>query len=151
MAYSLPLEFYQEIEQQYGKDIATKFTQTVQNGLLLIEEEAQAVAVQKKMELKDELTKELVTKAEFLGEMKAIREEMRAQEARTQGEFKAIREEIKGEFRTVREEMKTQEARFQGEMKLLNLKLNFLIGLMILALTIMNPVMAEVLKRWLKL
>lgn len=72
--------------------------------------------------MNDELTKELVTKAEFMGEMK-----------------------------TLREEMKTQDTRLQGEMKTMNLKINFLIGLMILALTAMNPVVAELLKRWLKL
>ncbi|TAE33873.1 MAG: hypothetical protein EAZ92_00310 [Candidatus Kapaibacterium sp.] len=129
MAYTIPLGFYQHIEEKFGKELATEVAKTLESGVLLIEEQAKALAVQKKIELKDELTKELVTKAEFMGEMKAVREEIK----------------------TVREEIKTVETRLQGELKTMNLKINFLIGLMILALTAMNPVVAELLKRWLKL
>jgi hypothetical protein len=133
MAYAIPLELYQQIESQLGKELATQVAKTVENSVLLMEEQAKALAVQKKMELKDELTKELVTKAEFVGEMKALREEMKVQDVRLQGEMRALREEMNGKFSTM------------------NLKINFLIGLMILALTAMNPVVAELMKRWLKL
>ena len=122
MAYTISLEFYQQIEEKFGKELATQVAKTVESGVQLVEEQAKILAVQKKTELKEELTKELVTKVEFLGEMKALREEM-----------------------------KTQDARLQGEMKNMNLKINVLIGLMILALTAMNPIVAELLKRWLKL
>jgi hypothetical protein len=94
-----------------------------------VETQAKELAAQKKVELKDEMTKELVTKAEFLGEMKALREEIKTVDTRFQGEIKVLRE----------------------EMKSMNLKINFLIVLMILALTAMNPVVAELLKKWLKL
>ncbi len=133
MAYSIPLEFYQQIEEQFGKELAAKVAKTVESGVQRVEEEAKALAVQKKIELKDELTKELVTKAEFMGEMKAVREEIKTVETRLQGEIKALCEEMNGKFSSM------------------NLKINFLIGLMILALTAMNPVVTELLKRWLKL
>ena len=122
MAYSIPLDFYQRIEEKFGKELATEVAKTLESGVQLVEEQGKSLAAQKKIELKDELTKELVTKAEFLGEMKALREEMKA-----------------------------QDTRLQGEMKSMNLKINFLIGLIILALTAMNPVVAELLKKWLKL
>jgi hypothetical protein len=122
MAYSIPLSFYQEIEEKFGKELATQVAKTVENGIQLVEEQAKEMAVQKKTELKDELTKELVTKAEFAGRIDVL-------EAKFQGEIKVVRE----------------------EMKTMNLKINFLIGLMILALTAMNPVVAELMKRWLKL
>ncbi|MCU0427178.1 MAG: hypothetical protein MUF71_16295 [Candidatus Kapabacteria bacterium] len=50
-------------------------------------------------------------------------------ESKVQGEIKALREERNGRFTSM------------------NLKINFLIGLMILALTAMNPVVAELLKK----
>lgn len=76
----------------------------------------------KKLQLKDELTKELVTKAEFLGEMKAVRLEIQA-----------------------------LETKLESKIKELNTKLNFLIILMIIALTLMNPVVGEIIKGLLKL
>jgi hypothetical protein len=129
MAYTIPLEIYQKVEEQVGKELAMQIAKTIENGIAVMEEQARALAVQKKMELKDELSRELVTKGEF-------------------NEFKA---EMRGEFKAVREEMKTLEARLHGEIATMNVKLNFLIGLMILALTAMNPVVGELLKRWLKL
>jgi hypothetical protein len=70
----------------------------------------EAIALQKKLEIKDELSKELASKADIA----LVRQEMQAIETR------------------------------------LNLKLNFLIVLMIIALTLMNPVVAEIIKGWLK-
>jgi hypothetical protein len=81
----------------------------------VIEKKADAVALQKKLELKDELTKELVTKADLL----------------------VVKVELEGKIDKVKTE--------------LNTKLNFLIILMIIALTLMNPVVAEIIKRLLKL
>jgi hypothetical protein len=43
-----------------------------------VEEKAEDLALQKKLELKEELTKELITKAEFYGEIRALRQEMQA-------------------------------------------------------------------------
>jgi hypothetical protein len=162
MAYTLPLEVYQHIEDRFGRELATEVNKTIENAIAVMNEQAVMLVVQKKAELKEELTKELVTKAEFQGEFKALREEMKALEIRLTGEIKVLREETKAtEFRLMGE-IKTVAARLQGEIKALreemngkfnslNMKLNFLIALMVLALTVMNPVVAELLKRWLKL
>jgi hypothetical protein len=136
MAYTISLEFYQQIEEKFGKELATQVAKTVESGIQRVEEEAKALAVQKKTELKEELTKELASKADI---------------AELRGKMDALDARVQGEIRTLREEMKTQDTRLQGEMKTMNLKINFIIGLMILALTAMNPVVAELLKRWLKL
>jgi hypothetical protein len=75
--------------------------------------------------LKDELSKELATKADI---------------AELRGKIDALEFKFQGEIQVLREEMKT-----------MNQKINFLIALMIIALTAMNPVVTELLKRWLKL
>jgi hypothetical protein len=77
----------------------------------VIEKKADAVTLQKKLELKDELTKELVTKADLL----------------------------------------VVKAELEGKIARLDQKFNFMIVLMIIALTLMNPVVAEIIKRALKL
>jgi hypothetical protein len=126
-----------------------------------MERRADELAVQKKLELKDELTKELASKADILvlrSDMLVLRSEMLAIQGKLEGEIKTANAKFEGEFKVVREEIKVSreeakaaEARLQGEIKSLNVKFNFVIALMILALTVMNPVVAELLKRWLKI
>ncbi|MBI5749366.1 MAG: hypothetical protein HZA00_09600 [Nitrospinae bacterium] len=46
--------------------------------------------------------------------------------------------------------MQTIKVELEGRIESLNTKLNFLIFLMIIALTLMNPVMADIIKSFLK-
>lgn len=122
MPAAIPIEIYELLEDRLGKEDARKVASAIESSLEVIEKKANAVALQKKLELKDELTKELVTNAEFLGEMKAIRLEMQ-----------------------------TLETKLESKINNLNIKLNFLIILVIIAITLMNPVAAEIIKGILKL
>jgi len=70
-----------------------------------IEKKAEAVALQKKLELKDELTKELATKAdilvlreEFLGEIKSLRQEMQTIKVEIEGKILTLRMEFRVYF-----------------------------------------------------
>lgn len=76
MASVLTLDMLQLIENKLGKEDAKKVAEAIELAFTAIEKKAEAVALEKKLEIKDELTKELVTKAEFFGEMKLIRQEM---------------------------------------------------------------------------
>lgn len=122
MPAAIPIEIYELLEDRLGKEDARKVASAIEIGLEVIEKKADALALQKKLELKDELTKELITKAEFLGEMKAIRLEIQA-----------------------------LETKLEGKIAKLDQKLNFLVVLIIIALTLMNPVVAEIIKGLLKL
>lgn len=101
-----------------------------------IEKKAEAAALRKKLEIKDELTKELASKADIL----VLREEFL-------GETKSIRQEMQ----TLRQEMQTIKTELEGKIERLNQKFNFMIILLIIALTLMNPVAAEIIKKLLKL
>jgi hypothetical protein len=154
MASVISLELYQQIESALGKEFATEAVKSFEATAAAMERRADELAIQKKLELKDELTKELATKADILvlrSEMLAIQGklegEIKTANAKFEGEFKVVREE----FKVVREEIKATEARLLMEIRTLNVKFNFVIALMILALTVMNPVVAELLKRWLKI
>lgn len=48
MACTIPLELYQHIEEKFGKELATEVAKTVESGVLLVEEQAKAFAVQNK-------------------------------------------------------------------------------------------------------
>ncbi|MBI5184125.1 MAG: hypothetical protein HZA01_00115 [Nitrospinae bacterium] len=117
MAATLPLEIYELLEKKVGRDEAKEVIKIIDASLETIEKKAEGIALQKKLEIKDELTKELATKADLL---------------------------------VLKAEMSAMKTELERRIDNLNQKLNFMIILMIIALTLMNPVMAEVIKGLLK-
>jgi len=83
MAQTLNIELLQLLEDKLGKEEGRKVAEAIEIGLGLIEKKAEAVALQKKLELRDELTKELASKADLL-----------AVEARLEGKIEVVRQEI---------------------------------------------------------
>ncbi len=105
------MELLQLLEDKLGKEEGRKVAEAIEIGLDVIEKKSETIALQKKLELKDELAKELVTKAD----------------------------------------LQVVKIELEGRMARLDQKFNFMIVLMIIALTLMNPVVAEIIKRALKL
>ena len=92
MAVYLPYELTKSIEALIpDPELAKKVINTIEQSLASIEEKAKEQKVIIKTELKDELTKELITKAEFRGELKATEERLR-------GELKATEERLRTEI-----------------------------------------------------
>jgi len=87
----------------------------IEKGLSSIEEKAKEQKIIIKHELKDELTKELVTK----GELKATEERLRKEIEEVRGEIKATEERLRGEIKAVEErlrrEIKATEERLRTE------------------------------------
>jgi predicted nuclease with TOPRIM domain len=99
MAQTLNIELLHLLEDKLGKEEGRKVAEAIEIGLGLIEKKAEAVALQKKLELRDELTKELASKADLL-----------AVEARLEGKIEVVRQEmqtIRQEMQTIRQEMQT--------------------------------------------
>ncbi len=72
------------------KETARKVAQAIELGLEVMEKRAEELALQKKLELKDELTKELASKADIQvlkAEIQAIRAEVQAMEARLEAKI----------------------------------------------------------------
>jgi hypothetical protein len=90
MARAIDLELLQLLEDKLGKEEARKVAQAIELGLEILEKRAEELAIQKKLELKDELTKELASKADLLAlkaEIQAVRAEMQAMEARLEAKI----------------------------------------------------------------
>jgi len=83
MARVIDLELLQLLEDKLGKEEARKVAQAIELGLEILEKRAEELAIQKKLELKDELTKELASKAD----LQALRAEMQAMEARLEAKI----------------------------------------------------------------
>ncbi|MBI5875132.1 MAG: hypothetical protein HZB81_04700 [Deltaproteobacteria bacterium] len=81
MSASIPIELYESLEDKYGKDLARDITKTIEISFEAIEKKADAIALQKKLEIKDELTKELASKADILllrQELETVKTELEA-------------------------------------------------------------------------
>jgi hypothetical protein len=65
MAYVIDYELLEKLEQKVGKEEAKKIAQTIELIYNELDKKSESLAHQKKLELKDELTKELATKADI--------------------------------------------------------------------------------------
>jgi len=79
MAMAIPIEVFELLEKKVGREEAKEIIEVIDAALQTIEKRAEAVALEKKLEVKDELTRELATKADIAelgGEIKLVRQEM---------------------------------------------------------------------------
>ena len=101
MARAIDLELLQLLEDKLGKEEARKVAQAIEIGLEVLEKRAEELAIQKKLELKDELTKELASKADIQvlkTEIQTVRAEMQAMEQRLEAKIEKVRSELKEEI-----------------------------------------------------
>jgi hypothetical protein len=94
MARAIDLELLQLLEDKLGKEEARKVAQAIELGLEILEKRAEELAIQKKLELRDELTKELASKADLL----ALKAEMQAMEERLSAKIELVRRELDGKI-----------------------------------------------------
>jgi restriction endonuclease Mrr len=97
MTMAIDLELLQLLEDKLGKETARKVAQAIEIGLEVIEKRAEELAIQKKLELRDELTKELASKADIQvlkAEIQTVRAEMQAMEERLEAKIDKVRTEL---------------------------------------------------------
>ena len=97
MARAIDLELLQLLEDKLGKEEARKVAQAIELGLEILEKRAEELAIQKKLELRDELTKELASKADIQvlkAEIQTVRAEMQAMEQRLEAKIDKVRTEL---------------------------------------------------------
>lgn len=82
MAATLPIEIYDMLEGKVSKDDVREFGKVLTTIFDAIERKADAVVVQKKAEIKEELTKELSTKEDLAKLEGRLNEKMAALEGR---------------------------------------------------------------------
>lgn len=66
---SIPIKIYEILEDKLGREKANEITREIETAI-------DAIALQKKVEIKDELDRELLRRGEFIAEMKTLRIEM---------------------------------------------------------------------------
>jgi DUF917 family protein len=152
LAMSIPVSLYERLERKFGRDEALEIAKMIEDFFDEMDRKAGEIALQKKLELKDELTKELATKADLITARAELEGKIEKVRAELEGEIKNVRTELEGRIENVRTELeaKIENVRIKLESRIdrLDLKLNLLILLVVIVLTVMNPVVAELLKRW---
>ena len=139
MSTTLPIEIYDMLEAKVGKEEAREVGKILTASFDAIEKKAEAVALQMKAQIKEELTKELATKAdiaEIMGEFKRVDGEFK----RVGGELKELRAETRGEFNAIRAEMKGNNMALRLEQRII-----FIILASIILLT--NPKALELIAK----
>jgi gas vesicle protein len=111
MARAIDLELLQLLEDKLGKEEARKVAQAIEIGLEVMEKRAEELAIYKKLELKDELTKELASKADIQilkTEIQAVRAETQADLQTLRAEMQAMEERLEAKIEKVRLELKEE-------------------------------------------
>ncbi len=128
MAKVFPVELIFKLEEKLGKEEAKEFVEVVEQAI-------NELTILRKLELKDELTKELATKADI--------REVRAEIMEVRAEIDKVRAELGSEIKEVRAELSARMDKLEFYVKLM-------IGLLLLAIALYSPVFAEIVKSLLK-
>ncbi len=121
----IPVDVYEVIEDVLGKEPARKLVHGLERAI-------EAALTVRLSELKDELFEKLVTKEVFLAELHAQTQQLRVEfQTQIHGLQAEVQEQIHG---------------LQTTIHRLNMKVNFLLILVILLLTVMNPTFVDLIK-----
>ena len=105
MPAHLPYDLTKSIEEIVSDpEVAKKVITTIEESLSAIEEKAKEQKSVIKSELKDELTKELVTK-----------EELKATEGRLRGEIRFTEQKLEGEIKATEERLRTEIHKWRAD------------------------------------
>ena len=144
----IPVEVYEVLEDALGKEPARKLVHG-------IEAAVEAAVTVKVTTLRDELLNRLVTKEEFYARIDALRAELRTE---IQAQIHGLRTEMQTQIHGLRTEMQTQIHELQERItaleerfRRLDLKMNFVLILLVLLLTVMNPTFTDLVKSMLGL
>lgn len=95
MATILPIEIYDLLEKKIGKEEAREVAKAIEQSLDTIEKKAEAVALQKKLEIRDELSKDFKDDLRLILEGMATKTELKTLEER----FSRKIDNLRWEFR----------------------------------------------------
>jgi len=135
--YTLPRETFNLLLKALGgQEQAEVFARSMESFLVAIDNKATAGIVDKKemvkIEVREELRKELVTREMFEGQRQEINEK-----------FNVVDEKLKSLEKGINERFNVVDEKFKS----LNFKLNLFLAVALIALTFANPAFVELIKK----
>jgi len=142
--YTLPRETFNLLLKALGgQEQAEVFAKSMESFLVAIDNKATAGIVEKKemvkIEVREELRKELVTREMFDGQRKEINEKFNVVNER----FNVVDEKFISLEKVMNERFNVVDEKFKS----LNFKLNLFLAIALIALTFANPAFVELIKR----
>jgi len=95
---NIPIELYNKIEESVGKEKAVEIAKIIEDTINHLDERVVEETKKRKIELRDELRKELATKEDIL----LVRQEIETVRQELKGEIGALRQELKGEIKVLK-------------------------------------------------
>jgi len=120
MGINIPVAIYDKLVEKFGKETAVEIAELIEDAQDYLEEKVVEETKKRKIELRDELRKELATKEDIL----LVRQEIETVRQELKGEIESLRQEVKGEIEALRQEVR-------GEIKVLKMWIFFLGALMV--------------------
>jgi len=160
--YTLPRETFNLLLKALGgQEPAEVFARSMESFLVTIDNKATAGIVDKKemikIEVREELRKELVTREMFDGQRKELNEKFnvvdekfKSLETKMIERFNGVNERfnsVNERFNTVDEKFISLEKVMTERFKSLNFKLNLFLAIALIALTFANPAFVELIKK----
>ena len=113
----IKIETLQFFEDRLGKEEGRKVAEVLERAYEEMEKKAESLAIQKKLELKDELTKELATKEDIARLEGMIKSETSRLEGMIKSEISRLEGMIKSETAKSEGMIKSEISRLEGMMK----------------------------------
>ena len=113
----IKIETLQFFEDRLGKEEGRKVAEVLERAYEEMEKKAESLAIQKKLELKDELTKELATKEDIARLEGMIKSETSRLEGMMKSEISRLEGMIKSETAKSEGMIKSETSRLEGMMK----------------------------------
>jgi len=95
---NIPIELYNKIEESVGKEKAVEIAKIIEDTINHLDERVVEETKKRKIELRDELRKELATKEDIL----LVRQEIETVRQELNGKIESLRQELKGEIKVLK-------------------------------------------------
>ena len=95
---NIPIELYNKIEESVGKEKAVEIAKIIEDTINHLDERVVEETKKRKIELRDELRKELATKEDIL----LVRQEIETVRQELKGEIESLRQEVRGEIKVLK-------------------------------------------------
>jgi len=95
---NIPIELYNKIEESVGKEKAVEIAKIIEDTINHLDERVVEETKKRKIELRDELRKELATKEDIL----LVRQEMETIRQELNGKIESLKQELKGEIKVLK-------------------------------------------------
>jgi len=117
MGSVIDIELLQLLEDRLGKEDGRKVAEAIEKSFEEMKKKAEGLAIQKKLELKDELTKELASKADIVyldGKIESVRASL---EGKIGTEIARLEGKMQSEISRLEGKMQSEISRLEGKMQ----------------------------------